>query len=155
MLARFALPVALALTFWPTFAHADDPPPWSPPIITPVPKGAPAPFAGVLLTPEAVAKVIAEAKDCPKRAQVEADKARAEALAQGDKALADAKANAKRDASILQAGIEQRDGQLKDLASRLDKAEQARSNTWLWAAGGVLGGALIVVLSVAAVGAAK
>jgi hypothetical protein len=75
MVRRFASLVALvAATSLPSVASADEPE-WTPPVITPIVKGTPAPYTGVLLTPEAVAKIVAEAKDCPKRVQVEADKA--------------------------------------------------------------------------------
>lgn len=155
MVRRFAFLAALtAASFLPSVASADEPA-WTPPIITTVQKGAPAPFTGVLLTPEAVAKVIAEAKDCPKRIEVEVDRARGEEKARGEKAVADAQADAKRDKAILQAGIDQRDGMVKDLTTRLEKSEQARSNTWLFAGGGLLAGAAIVILSVVAVGAAN
>ena len=155
MVRRLAFVFALSVaSFLPTVASADEPA-WTPPVITPVQKGAPAPFTGILLTPEAVAKVIAEVKDCPKRVQVEADRARGEERAHGEKALADAQADAKRDRAVMQASLDQRDGMIKDLTTRLDKSEQARSNTWLFAAGGVLAGAAIVILSVVAVGAAN
>lgn len=151
--ASFALAAAL---FLPSAASADEPTsPWVAPVVTPVAKGTPAPFSGVLLTPEAVARVIAEAKDCPKRAAVEAERAKGEQKAMDDKALADVKADAKRDREIFQAGIDQRDGNIKDLTARLEKSEQARGTAWLWAGGGVLAGALIVTLSIMAVGAAK
>lgn len=155
MVRRLAFVLALSVaSFLPSVASADETT-WTPPIITPVQKGAPAPFTGILLTPEAVAKVIAEAKDCPKRVQVETDRARGEEKAHGEKALADAQADAKRDRAVMQAGMDQRDGMIKDLTTRLDKSEQARSNTWLFAGGGVLAGAAIVILSVVAVGAAN
>ncbi len=152
LLASFALLVALLL---PSLASADEPAPWIAPVITPVQKGALAPFTGVLLTPEAVARIVAEAKDCPKRAVVEVDRARGEQKALDEKSLADARSDAKRDKEVLQAGIDQRDGNIKDLTARLEKSEQARGNAWLWAGGGVLAGAVIVTLSIVAVGAAK
>lgn len=155
MVRRFASIVALAVvTFLPSFASADEPA-YNPPVVTPITKGAPAPYTGVLLTPEAVAKVIADAKDCPKRTQVEVDKARGEQKAVDDKALADAQADAKRDKAVMQAGIDQRDGNIRDLTTRLEKSEQARSNTTLYVGGGVLAGAAIVILSVFAVNLAK
>lgn len=149
----FFLALCLTSLAFPSSAFADEV--WTPPIITPIQKGAPAPFTGILLTPEAVAKVIAEAKDCPKRVEVEAEKARAEEKARGDKALADLQADAKHDKTVLQAGIEQRDGMIKDLGLRLEKSEQARSNTIWYVGGGVLAGAALVILSVVAVGAAN
>jgi len=139
----------------PSVASADDPAPWIAPVITPLAKGTIAPFTGILLTPEAVARVIAEAKDCPKRAQVEADNARAVEKARGDKALADVRSDAKRDHEVQQAGIDQRDGNIKDLTTRLQASENARGNTWLWAGGGVLAGAALVVLSIVTVSYAK
>lgn len=150
--ASFALAVVL---FLPSLASADESSPWIAPVITPVAKNAPAPFAGVLLTPEAVARIVAEAKDCPKRAAVEAERARDEQKAMDDKVMADARSDAKRDREVLQAGIDQRDDNIKDLTTRLEKSEQARSSAWLWAGGGVLVGAVIVTLSIVAVGAAK
>ncbi len=155
MIRRFASLAALSVaSLTASFASADESA-WAPPIITTVQQGAPAPFTGVLLTPEAVAKVIAEAKDCPRRTQVEVDKARGEEKARGEKAFADLKSDADRDRAVAKAGLEQRDASIKDLTSRLEKSEQARSNTWMFAGGGVLAGAALVVLTVLAVGAAN
>lgn len=155
MVRRFAFVTALTVaSFLPSLASADETPTWTP-IITTVQKGAPAPFTGVLLTPEAVAKVIAEAKDCPKRIEVETAKARGEEKARADKAVADVQADAKRDKTVLQAGIDTRDGMIKDLTVRLEKSEHARSNTWLFAGGGVVAGAALVIVTVFAVGAAN
>jgi hypothetical protein len=153
MVRRSALIIALTVaSFFSSTASADESV-WAPPIITTVQKNAPAPFTGVLLTPEAVAKVIAEAKDCPKRVNVEVERAKGEEKARGDKALADANADAARDRAVAQAGFEQRDNVIKNLTSRLEKSEQARSNTWLWAGGGVAVGAAIVIFTVLAIGA--
>ena len=144
MFRRFAFVAALTVaSLLPSAASADEPE-WTPPAITPVAKGTPAPYTGVLLTPEAVAKVIAEAKDCPKRVQVEVDRARGEEKARGEKTVAD-----------VQAGLEQRDGMIKDLTTRLEKSENARSNTVWYIGGGALAGAAVVILSVIAVGAAN
>ena len=155
MLRRFAFVAALTVaSLLPSVASADEPE-WTPPAITPVAKGTPAPYTGVLLTPEAVAKVIAEAKDCPKRVQVEVDRARGEEKARGEKTVADVQADAKRDRAVMQAGLEQRDGMIKDLTTRLEKSENARSNTVWYIGGGALAGAAVVILSVIAVGAAN
>lgn len=128
---------------------------YNPPVVTPMTKGQPAPFAGVLLTPEAVAKVIADAQDCPKRIAVESDHARDVQKAQDDKKLADAQADSERDKKVFQAGITSRDGQIKDLTTALQKSENARGNTWLWVSGGVVGGALLAIGTVILVGYAK
>lgn len=128
---------------------------YTPPIITPLTKGQPAPFAGVLLTPEAVAKVIAEAQDCPKRVKIEADHARDVQKAEDDKVLADVRADAERDKKVFQAGIVARDGQIKDLTSALQKSENARKDNWLWVGGGALVGVLVTVGTVVLVSSAK
>jgi Tfp pilus assembly protein PilN len=44
---------------------------------------------------------------------------------------------------------------IKDLNARLERSEQARSNNWLLAGGGVLAGAALVILTVVAVGASN
>jgi len=152
LLASLALSFTLFLS---STASADEPTSWIAPVITPVTKGALAPFTGILLTPEAVARVIAEAKDCPKRMLVETDRARAEEKAHSEKTLANAVSDTKRDREIAKAAIEQRDDNIKDLTTRLEKSESARGNAWLWAGGGVLVGAVIVTLSIMVVGAAK
>lgn len=152
LLASLALTAAL---FFPTVASADESVLFIAPVITPVTKGTLVPFTGILLTPEAVARIVAEAKDCPKRVQVEVDRARGEEKAHAQKALTDVKSDAKRDREVMQAGLDQRDGNVKDLTDRLQKSETARGNTWLWAGGGLLTGAVIVTLSIVAVGAAK
>jgi len=151
LIASFALSAAL---FLPSIASADETP-FIAPVITPVTKGTPVPFTGILLTPEAVARIVAEAKDCPKRAAVEVERARGEEKALSEKALADVKSDAKRDREVMQAGLDQRDGNIKDLTDRLQKSENSRSLTWLWAGGGVIAGAVIVTLSIVTVGAAK
>ncbi len=148
----------IATLLLPTLASADDTSqasPWIAPVVTPLAKGALAPFAGVLLTPEAVARVIADAKDCPKRAQVEVDHAVGVEKANGSKALADAASNAKRDREVLQAGLDQRDGTIKDLTTALQKSENARGNTWLWVGGGAAFGVVVTVLSVVVISYVK
>ena len=125
------------------------------PVITPLTKGQPAPFSGVLLTPEAVAKIIAEAQDCPKRIKIEVDHARDVQKAEDNKVLADTKADAERDTKVLQAGIASRDGQIKDLTTALQKSESSRKNNWLWVGGGTLVGVLVTIGTVVLVNSAK
>ena len=128
---------------------------YTPPVITPVTKGQPSPFSGVLLTPEAVAKVIADAQDCPKRTKVEVDHAVAVQKANDDKALADAQADATRDKAVVQADADAKAAQIKTLTDALQKSESARGNTWLYVGGGVIAGALLAVGTVVLVGLAK
>jgi hypothetical protein len=157
MLRKFlSVIVAVALLCASLPCLADTPEPtYGPPVVTPLTKGQPAPFSGVLFSPEAVAKVIADAQDCQRRIKVESDHARDVQKAEDDKMLADAKADAERDKNVFQAGITSRDGQIKDLSIALQKSENARGNTWLWVSGGVVGGALLAIGTVVLVGYAK
>ena len=148
--------VALFLACLPAAAQEAPPPTvWVAPVITPVVKGTIVPFSGVLLTPEAVARIVADAKDCPLRSLAEAERARAEERARGQKSLDDIAADAKHDREVARAAIDQRDAAVKDLTARLAKSEQASSATWLWAGGGLLAGALLVTLSIVAVGSVR
>lgn len=144
-----AAATAAALLVSPVPSFADEPEP----VITPIRKGTPAPYTGLLLTPEAVARIVSEAKDCPKRIDVEVEKARAEEKARADKTVSDVQADAKRDRSVCDANIARRDGDIKDLTTRLEKSENARKSNWLWVGGGVVAGALLTVVTVLAVGA--
>lgn len=137
-----------------SFTFAADDQTWLPPIISPITKGSPAPYSGVLLSPEAVAKVIADSKDCPRRIQVEVEHAKEVQKANDDKELADQQTQSQRDKKVLQANIDSKSAQIKDLMLSLSKSEAARSNTWIWVAGGVLAGSLLTVGSIVLVGVA-
>lgn len=143
------------LTF--TFPCKADPPSITRdvPIVTPVIKGQMVPYSGVLLSPEAVAKIITDAQECSQRIKIEIDHARDVQKALDDKKLADIQADIERDKKIFQAGITSRDGQIKDLSLALQKSENSRNNNWVWVAGGVLAGALLTVGTVAIVGYVK
>lgn len=138
-----------------SFTLAADEQSWLPPIISPITKGSPAPYSGVLLSPEAVAKVIADSKDCPRRIQVESEHARDVQKANDEKVLADVNAQSQKDKKVLQASIDSKSAQIKDLMLSLSKSEAARSNTWIWVAGGVLAGSLLAIGSVVLVGVAN
>jgi multidrug resistance efflux pump len=124
-------------------------------IITPITKGSPAPYTGVLLSPEAVAKIVVETQNCQKKIDVETENARAVQKAIDEKMLADVRADLERDIKILQAKVNSRDQQIKSLTEALAKSERAKSNTWLFAGGGVLAGVAITVGTVLAVGLAN
>jgi sensor c-di-GMP phosphodiesterase-like protein len=126
-----------------------------PPVITPIAKGQAAPFAGVLLTPEAVAQIIATSSDCKRRIAVETEHATEIQKATDAKIIADAQADAERDRKIFKANIVSKDGQIKDLSEALKSSESARNNTWLWVSGGVLSGMLLAVGTVVIVNSAK
>ncbi len=136
--------------------YADDSWTFNPaPVITPLSKGQSAPYAGVLLTPEAVAKIIASAQDCPKRIKVESEHARDTQKALDDKELNDVKANAEHDKKILEAKLVSRDGQIKDLTTALQKSEESRKNTWFLLGSGALAGILVTIGTVILVSYAK
>lgn len=146
----FFVIVVLLCTSFPCLAD-----PSNLPVIVPLTKGQPAPFVGVLLTPEAVAKVIAETKDCKQRIKVESDRARDMQKVEDDKHIADVLADTERDKKIFQANITSRDGQIKDLTSALQNSENARKNLWLWVGGGALAGTLLTIGTVILISYAK
>ena len=117
--------------------------PWTLPAVTPVQKGAPAPFSGVLLTPEAVAKIVADAREREERAKVDVDDARAVQKAEDNKVLADAKADAELQRKTMQAGIDRRDNQISSLTKSLEAASSSSRSPWLWMGVGAVGGFLL------------
>lgn len=139
--------LAMLCTSTPSFAE--------PPVITPIAKGQAAPFAGVLLTPEAVAQIIATSSDCKRRIAVEIEHATEIQKENDAKLIADMQSNAERDKKIFGANLVSKDGQIKDLTNALKNAENARNNTWMWVGGGVLSGMLLAIGTVVIVNSAK
>lgn len=124
-------------------------------VVVPMKKGDVAPYVGVLLTPEAVAKIVAEAKGCQDKVAVETSKARQEERALSDKTAADAKAAAERDAAVALARQESLQKALQDTTSRLAESERSRSNTTLYVVTGIASGVVATLLTVYVVGMEK
>lgn len=115
------------------------------PIVTPLDKGNVAPYSGVLLSPEAVAKIVADAHECLERTKIEIQHARDVQKAQDDKRLADETALFERDKKVADAALRQRDGQIVILSAEVARAQKAASNSWLWVSLGAIVGVLTSV----------
>jgi hypothetical protein len=123
-------------------------------VISPMKKGDKAPFTGILLSPKAVATVIAQLHAANDQIKIEVDRARGEDKAQCDFKLFEAKAKSDADQKVLQAQIDAKQKELNAAEEQLKKAQS--SNSWmpvyvgLGAAGGI-GLTLLTVYTVSKV----
>jgi flagellar motility protein MotE (MotC chaperone) len=111
--------------------------------ITPLKKGQVAPYDGNLLSPKAVATIIAQLDAIPSKIQIEVDKTRSEEKAQCQFQLSEAKTNADLETKIKNAKIEQQIKSLEVLQERIAKLEKETSGSTLWVTLGVTGGLLV------------
>ena len=132
-----------------TLAWADDPP-TSSPTVSPLQKGQPAPYTGVLLSPEATALVIAE-KDAAKK-EVELAEQRQISLSAAQKKfeLEQLTSTFMADKKILQAQVDDNLRQINVLSEQLKK-QSGGSNPTMWVGLGFLGGTVLTVVTVFAV----
>jgi len=116
------------------------------PVITPLSKGVSAPYAGVLLSPEAVARVIAD-KDAAMASQRLAIQHQLELdAAQQKYALAQAGTTCAADKSILKAQVDANKHQILILDDELKKQASTLSAP-LWIGIGAAGGVLLSVIT--------
>lgn len=148
----------------PTVAHADIdiPMPQTPPgeisvgpAVSPMKKGQTAPFSGVLLSPEAVAKVIVDYNNQKAQSKIEADKAREIQKAQDQLVIDNLVADLRREKEISDAQRKSASEQMQVLNKQLDESEKNKPNATTAAGLGALAGAALVVLSMIAIGVAK
>jgi len=121
------------------------------PAISPMRWGQKAPFTGVLLSPVAVATVIAELNSVNARIDLEVTRERERQLVERNFYIEQVTIVADADNRILQAQVDSRVKEIDILNERLEKAETSTSNTALWLGGGFVGGVLITVLTTFAV----
>ena len=133
----------LVVLFQPSLAFSEEEADYTFPIIAPVKKDDRAPFTGVLLTPEAVAKIIATARECDKKVSVETEHARDVQRTIDERQLADLAAERARDSKVHRAEVESRDAQIKILTESLQKNQG--SNSWLFVGLGAVVGVLSTV----------
>jgi hypothetical protein len=131
-------------------AWADPLAPTPPPIVTPLKQGQAAPWTGVLLSPPAVAQVVAqhdiskEVIDLAVKHQVELD------AAQQNYALSSATTTCTADKTVLQAQVTDYNTQNKILNEQLKKATSGLS-TPVWIGIGFAGGVVVTTLITVAV----
>ena len=120
--------------------------------VSPLRKGQLAPFTGILLSPEAVAKVIVDYNNAKGQTEIEVQKARETQKAQDKLLIDNAAADLAREKAIGEAQVKSRDAQIKIVNDALAKAEKDRPNPTFWAGLGVVAGAAVTILTVFVVG---
>ena len=124
-------------------------------VISPLKKGQAAPYTGVLLSPEAVAKVVVDYNNLKAESKIEAERARAEQEAKDKFIISELKADLKQEKAVAAAQITNRNEQIKILNQRLAETESARKDTLWWTAGGAVVGLVGAALVAVAVGLAN
>lgn len=119
--------------------------------MSPLKKAEPAPYDGVLLTPQAVADIIADIATKNDEQQAAVKRAVGETEAQCRYHENEVRIKLEADNKIVQAQLEGRNRENKLLNESLKKAEDRQSNPALWAGVGVVLGAAATVLIVWAV----
>jgi hypothetical protein len=118
--------------------------------ITPLKKGQIAPYDGNLLSPAAVASVIAQLDVIPAQIKLETDKVKTQEKAQCEFTLSELKANFETENKIQKARIDQQLKSIQVLQDELAKKEKEKPNTTMWTTLGVTGG-LIIGIGITAV----
>ena len=120
--------------------------------ISPMKKNQIAPFTGVLMSPKAVATLIAEFNNLPAKLKLETDKARAEEKAKLDFSVSEVTIRSTADKKILEAQLEERDKRIVVLTDQVSRTSQNGSNTATWVSVGTgVGFILGIVLTTATV----
>jgi hypothetical protein len=140
--------VGLLIMLFASHALGDEPRPLvpasaTPAVVTPIQKGTPAPFSGVLYSPTAAAQVIADRNAVPAKIKLEVDAAVATANAQCEFKAGNAKAASDADARVCKAIIEAKDEQIKQTNAANAQLVKSGTHPGWWAAGGFVVGAIV------------
>jgi len=126
--------------------------------ISPLRKGNPAPFTGVLFSPKATATVIAELESFDEKMKIEVDKAVRDVISKKQFELNESESRCITSKTILQAEIDTKSARIKRLSKDVADAQSAAANPpsrVLWAGLGVIVGAVTTVLITFAVNQAS
>lgn len=140
-----------------SFVHAepslipDPPPPVAGEIdvgaaISPMKKNQTAPFTGVLMSPKAVATLIAEFNNLDAKIKIETDKVRSEEKAKGEFSFSELTIRSGADKKIFEAQLEERDKRIAILVDQVSRSDSNKSNPATWAAVGTGVGFLLGIL---------
>jgi len=126
--------------------------------ISPLKKGQSAPFAGVLLTPKAVATIITELGTIKEKIAIEVESASKTIEAKKNFELSESKTNCNSDKKIIQAVVDEKLSRIKILEDEFKKSEDALKQSQdatpsraLWMSVGFVGGVVVTVITVFAV----
>jgi hypothetical protein len=100
--------------------------------ISPLKKGQIAPFTGVLLSPKAVASVIAELDSFGERIKIETDKTKGEDKAQCDFQVNSVKIQAEADAKVAQAKLDEALKRVEIFQNMVNQQQSTSSDPLLW-----------------------
>lgn len=120
-------------------------------VISPMKKGQLASFTGVLLSPQAVATIIAELGSVDEKIKIETDKAVGKCVAESDFNFKEAQSKNLADKKILQASIDEKLNRIQILQDEIKKKEEEKTNPYLWTGIGFAGGVAITVLTAFAI----
>lgn len=115
--------------------------------ISPMPKGARAPFTGLLLSPRAVATLITELSSYQELLEIETRRLRQEYDADIEFKLNKLKIEHEADTSVLKARLESSNSTIIDLGNQLQHEIDNRPNVFLWTSLGVAGGIALTLLT--------
>lgn len=126
--------------------------------ISPLKKGQSAPFAGVLLTPKAVATIITELGTIKEKIAIEVKSSSNTIEAKKNFELAELKTSCNSDKKIIQAVVDEKLSRIKNLEAVIKKSEDALRQSQdaapsrtLWLGVGFVGGVVVSVITVFAV----
>lgn len=102
--------------------------------LSPMQRGQVAPFTGVLLSPKAVASIIAQTRTANDKLKLEVETARAEERAHCEFRLSETKTILEADKKILQAQIDEKTRRITILEETLKKNETSSTEVLGWSA---------------------
>jgi len=115
--------------------------------MTPLNKGMPSPYAGVLLSPPAIASIIADKESVPETIKIETDKARAEEQAASQFKVSEIEDKAKTYKAILETQVNGMLKQSNDWEKKVIDCENKKDLTVLWLSLGAVGGIATTIAS--------
>ena len=124
-------------------------------VISPAWKDKPAPFSGVLMSPKATAKMIAELSGINARIAAEVTKTTDDLNAKHKFNMSEADAKCKREKKDLQDDIDVKSSKISSLEIEIKKKEAETPNRGLWAGIGFAGGIATTFLVILAVNKAS
>jgi hypothetical protein len=122
-------------------------------VVTPLAINQPAPFAGLLLSPEAVARIIVDRESVPQEKKIAIDHAVAEQKAKDDAQLRAAQIGAETAAKSCDVTVKARENDINVLTKKLAEVENKGSNAPWYLAAGAVGGVVVTALTFFVVGA--
>jgi hypothetical protein len=125
--------------------------PEDPGVISPIAKGQPAPFPGVLFSPRAAASVVTDVSTIKDKIKIEVDAAVHAAESKKDFDYNELKARCLSDKTRADADKEYNQKQIVELQGKLKDAESAAPSRPLWFGLGVAGGIAVTVLAAFAI----